>query len=376
MNKVKANPWRTTPRKTILIFLAAVFFVFAAIGFASDVMNMGRQSVEKLAISVVLTGLFAVCYAFGGITLRNRFWMAFLPIFAAQFLIISLWQRYSPDPPPPPESAEMQQLHQRLHSDGIFTVVAICLGYAGFVWASIGEGRRYGQTRAEMAALESELEAARHVQEVILPNPDQSHPGFRVESVYKPALQVGGDFFQVVPIANDGLLIVFGDVAGKGLPAAMLVSLLVGSIRTVAEFTDEPSLILSKLHDRLVDRTSAGFSTALAARITKDGNVTMASAGQLSPYLDGSEIELPGALPLGVSGGGNYAPVRLQLHPGSRLTFLSDGVVEAMNEKGELFGFERSAKMSMESAARIAATAVDFGQSDDITVLTVERMAS
>jgi serine phosphatase RsbU (regulator of sigma subunit) len=92
-----------------------------------------------------------------------------------------------------------------------------------------------------------------------------------VESVYQPAQQVGGDFFQVLPAHRGGLLIVIGDVAGKGLPAAMLVSVLVGAVRTAAAYSHAPAEILAQLNDRLLGRTHGGFSTALAAHITADG---------------------------------------------------------------------------------------------------------
>jgi serine phosphatase RsbU (regulator of sigma subunit) len=267
----------------------------------------------------------------------------------------------------------MQRLQGRLTFDAVATIAAVSLGYACFVFVSIREGKRYGKTREEMALLESEVSAAREVQEVIVPSPGDSYPSFIVESVYMPARQVGGDFFQILPTADGGLLIVFGDVAGKGLPAAMQVAMLVGLIRATAEYTTDPVVMLSKLQERLVDRAGAGFSTALAAHITGDGKVTIANAGQLSPYLDGQEVELAGALPLGVGGGGEYEAVRLELRPGSRLTFLSDGVVEAQTKDGELFGFERAGKISTQDAAAIAEAAVRFGQCDDITVVTIER---
>lgn len=192
--------------------------------------------------------------------------------------------------------------------------------------------------------------------------------------MYQPARQVGGDFFQILSVGSGGLLIVVGDVAGKGLPAAMLVSMLVGSIRATAEDTHDPVLLLRRLHDRLIGRTGDGFATALAAFITENGQVTIANAGHLSPYLDGREIELAGALPLGIEGGGRYDAKRFELPPGSRLTFFSYGVVEAQNQAGELFGFERARAISTEPAAAIAEEAVRFGQGDDITVVTIERL--
>jgi phosphoserine phosphatase RsbU/P len=223
------------------------------------------------------------------------------------------------------------------------------------------------------ALLESELEAAQQVQQVLLPEHIETVPGFAVETVYQPAQQVGGDFFQILPAGDGGLLAVVGDVAGKGLPAAMLVSVLVGSIRGVAEYTRDPAELLSSLNERLVGRGGGSFSTALVAHITADGWVIIANAGHLSPYLDGREVQLHGALPLGVVSGATYETTQFYLAHGSRLTFYSDGVVEAQNQQGELFGFDRAKAISTAPAAAIVEAAKEFGQEDDITVVTIER---
>jgi serine phosphatase RsbU (regulator of sigma subunit) len=233
--------------------------------------------------------------------------------------------------------------------------------------------RRSSTTSRRQAILESEMAAAQEVQQVLLPEKTENVPGFDVESAYQPAQQVGGDFFQVLPAGRDGLLVVVGDVAGKGLPAAMLVSVLVGAIRGVVEYTVDPAELLASLNERLMGRTNGGFTTALAAHITADGWVTLANAGHLSPYLDGKEVELPGALPLGVVGGGSYETRQFYLAHGSRLTFYSDGVVEAQNSQGELFGFERAQAISTEPVAEIVEAAKNFGQEDDITVVAVTR---
>ena len=228
-------------------------------------------------------------------------------------------------------------------------------------------------TSRRQAILESELLAAQQVQQVLVPEDTGTFPGFHVESVYLPAQQVGGDFFQVLHGGGGALLVVVGDVAGKGLPAAMLVSALVGALRAIVEFTRDPAELLTHLNERLVGRAGGGFATALAAHIAPDGRVRMANAGHLSPYLDGRELELPGALPLGIAAGASYDVVEFLLPDRGRITFCSDGVIEAQNSKGELFGFDRSRDISAHKATEIADAAMNFGQEDDITVVTVER---
>jgi serine phosphatase RsbU (regulator of sigma subunit) len=103
--------------------------------------------------------------------------------------------------------------------------------------------------------------------------------------------------------------------------------------------------------------------------------LVIANAGHLPPYLNSQEVAVPGGLPLGVLTESNYEEIRLYLHPGDRILLLSDGVVEARRPSGELFGFDRVHNLSNQSAFYIADAAREFGQEDDITVLTVRRLA-
>jgi Stage II sporulation protein E (SpoIIE) len=376
MNRL--SPWQDVPRSSVAIFFVAVFFIFGTLGFVNDIIDMGRQPPLRFWMGVVLSGLFAVSYAAAGVTLRSRFWKVFLPMFALQLAIMYLLGNWFPDAPRSAQlsAPETDRLESRLLFDGLATTAAVFLGYAGFVFVFVSESRRHIRVHTEKVILDAEMAAAREVQQVILPAHGEHFPGYTVEAVYQPARQVGGDFFQTLPDGDGGMIVVIGDVAGKGLPAAMMVSMLVGSIRTAAEDTRDPVLLLRKLHDRLIGRTCGGFSTALAAHIGHDGIVNIANAGHLSPYLDGREIELPGALPLGIDSGGQYLASSFELRPGSRLTFYTDGVVEAQNQHGELFGFDRAKAISTRAAAAIVEAAVQFGQSDDITVVTIERRAT
>ena len=224
--------------------------------------------------------------------------------------------------------------------------------------------------------LAGEMESARTVQQVLIPHQIPPVPGFRIHCVYKPAGQVGGDFFQVIPLDSGGALIAVGDVSGKGMPAAMTVSLLVGTLRTLAHYTQKPSEILGSMNRRMLSRSQGGFTTCVVLRIESQGAVTVANAGHLAPYLEGQEIAVENGLPLGISAETDYPEVSIQLPADAQLTLYTDGVVEARSRAGELFGFERAAALSTQPAEVIAQTAQSFGQDDDITVLTVMLEAS
>ena len=217
----------------------------------------------------------------------------------------------------------------------------------------------------------AELEAARSVQALLIPTELPSNQNFMLEGAYLPANGVGGDFFQVLPLRDESMLIVVGDVSGKGLRAAMNASTLVGALRN--EISQDPATVLNHLNQVMLGATggNAAFATCLCARIYTDGRMVIANAGHLSPYRDGREMSLAPDLPLGILPGIAYEQAAFQLTGGDRLIFLSDGVVEATNPQGELFGFERTQQVSNESARYIAQTAQRFGQNDDITVVSL-----
>lgn len=219
--------------------------------------------------------------------------------------------------------------------------------------------------------LEGEIEAARSVQQVLVPAESPAIPGFGIDAVYHPAGQVGGDFFQVIPVKSGGILVVIGDVSGKGMPAAMTVSLLVGTFRTLAHYTQSPGEILHAMNRRMLMRSRGGFTTCLVLRADSDGTLTVANAGHIAPYLAGDEFPLENGLPLGLAAEASYLESTFHLEPNQQITLVTDGVVEARDKEGELFGFERTAGLSTQTANQIAEAAKQFGQKDDITVLTL-----
>jgi serine phosphatase RsbU (regulator of sigma subunit) len=171
--------------------------------------------------------------------------------------------------------------------------------------------------------------------------------------------------------------VVLGDVSGKGLKAAMTVSLIVGTLRTYAEICSSPAELLAGLNRRLHGRGD-GFATCLALMVEPTGKITIANAAHPNPYVNGVEIPTEPNLPLGLSLDISYAEIALQLDPDQTCTLVTDGVVEAASATTrELFGFDRTQAVSTGSASTIAEAARKFGlgapQADDITVLTIAR---
>ncbi len=229
---------------------------------------------------------------------------------------------------------------------------------------------RFLRVQRDQERSASELAAARSVQELMIPQERLQTPGFEVESIYNPANEVGGDFFHVQSTEEGGLLVILGDVAGKGLKAAMNVSMLMGALRRTTDRS--PGRILESLNRVLVGSDS--FTTCQAVMFAPNGEVVLANAGHLPPYLNSQEVAINGGLPLGVLKEISYEETRIYLHPGDRILLMSDGVVEARQPSGELFGFDRVHNLSGQSAFYIADAAKAFGQEDDITVLTVRRL--
>ena len=257
----------------------------------------------------------------------------------------------------------LRAFHIGVFRESYFGLSLFVCEFALFVM--LGErGWRAWRTRDELRV---EFDAAREVQQKSVAQAAEVR-GFRIESVYAPARQVGGDFFRVLPETDGGALIVIGDVSGKGLKAAMTVSAIMGALRVCP--SESPGEILSYLN-RVVYGHAGVFVTCSVALIQTDGTMTLANAGHPAPYRNGEEMDVEPGLPLGILPENQYAVLRYEISADDHLTFISDGVLEATNEEGELYGFARTQVISNQPASSIAEDAIRFGQQDDITVLSI-----
>jgi hypothetical protein len=379
LEDLQPRAWKTAPRWSIVVFLLAAFFIFASFGFVFDGMDMGRQSALCLAFSVVIIALFAMSYAVAGITLRRRFWIPAVPLLIFENVCMALLHYWLPEAPPLThlDSVQLNGFHNRLVFDGLAVVISIVLGYSGFVVVSVSESRRRLRLELDKAALDTELAAAREIQRLMVPEELPPAPGYAIESIYRPAAQVGGDFFQVIPLGGGQTLVVIGDVSGKGLSAAMIVSMLIGMLNIISRISQDPAQILAELNNRLYERKHGGFVTCLAVRLDPTGRVVFANAGHLPPWLNGSEIAFAGSPPLSIVASAAPEQVTAEMRPGDRLTLITDGVVEARDAQGALFGFDRTqALMRQEtSPLALAEAAIRHGQDDDLTVISILRTA-
>ena len=228
--------------------------------------------------------------------------------------------------------------------------------------------RNYQREAEERAELQGEMLAAQEVQRTLVPKALDTAGWAKLDVAYLPAKEVGGDFY-FCRSTDAGQVVLVGDVSGKGLRAAMLASAAVGALRAIE--TSDPARILASLNRSLIGQTSGGFVTCCCICLSPDGLLRVANAGHLSPYVDGVEAEVPAGLPLAILRDATYEETELTVR--EKVTLLSDGVVEAANAKGELFGFDRTAAAQAKSAAAIVEAAKAWGQNDDITVVTVRR---
>ena len=197
--------------------------------------------------------------------------------------------------------------------------------------------------------MERDLELASQVQTSFLPDEEPEEPGMEFKGFYSAAQEVGGDFYDFIPQSKDRMVVVIGDVSGKGVPAALLMARMTSDIRFVTMQEREPKNIVTRLNEWLHSaRIKDVFVTLMLAAIDlPNREMTIASAAHCPALVrvrEGDEVIqmcAEGSFPLGVAEEAEYVQETRVLAPGDVVFFYTDGIPEAMNEKDELFGYER-----------------------------------
>src|SRR3954451_8161623 len=238
---------------------------------------------------------------------------------------------------------------------------------------------------------EQELEVARLIQQNFLPKELPELPGWRIAAHYRPAREVGGDFYDVIPFPAGRVGFVVGDLTDKGVPAALVMSATRTLIRASAQRLIEPGEVLARVNDHLCpDMPAKMFVTCLYSVLDpSSGHLRFANAGHDLPYVKtaGGIVELRArGMPLGLMPGMVYEEKDAILAPGESVLLHSDGVVEAHDPERDMFGFPRlketmaDAPGGQELIDRVlrdldAFTGPDAEQEDDITMVTLQRSA-
>jgi serine phosphatase RsbU (regulator of sigma subunit)/predicted ester cyclase len=257
-------------------------------------------------------------------------------------------------------------------------------------------GQRLEQEIRERERVEQELLVARRIQQASLPKEVPALEGWQISPFYQPAREVGGDFYDFHLLSEGRLGVVVGDATGKGVPAALVMSTACGMLQAVSQALDSfsPGEVLERVNETLLARIPANmFVTCFYAVLDpKSDSLRYANAGHDLPYLhrrsgdDAEELRARG-MPLGLMPGMSYEEGEVSLREELGVLFYSDGLVEAHNPKGEMFGFPRLRALVAEHGEERALgdflleelysfVGEGWEQEDDITLLTLRRSAA
>jgi serine phosphatase RsbU (regulator of sigma subunit) len=246
----------------------------------------------------------------------------------------------------------------------------------------------------ERERIEQELRTARKIQQSLLPTSLPDPPGWQIATYYHPAREVGGDFYDFLPFEDGRLGIVIGDVSGKGIPAAMLMSSTRSLLRAASQMAASPGEVLARVNELLCADTLPGmFVTCFYASLDPvSGRLRYANAGHELPYRRSGEgvCELYATgMPLGLMSGMQYEEQEALVTAGEHMLLYSDGLVESHNPDREMFGFPRLKQLISASAFDAPGdgfinlllqelkcfTGEGWEQEDDVTLVVLQRTA-
>jgi phosphoserine phosphatase RsbU/P len=256
------------------------------------------------------------------------------------------------------------------------------------------ENARLAVSYLEKQKQDSEMQIAAEVQRALLPEHLPQAPGYEFYASYESAQAVGGDYYDCLMLPNDRVCLAFGDVAGKGVPASLVMSRLSSVVQNTMEFVQEVGQAAERINNHMCSHAIEGrFVTfTLAVIDLKTHEMSLVIAGHMSPMIrrtDGTIEEFPDdivGLPLGVIPGMTLEVQKRRIEPGETIVIYTDGVSEAMNPAGDLYGLDRLRQMITGNAPKpsdlgkailsdVRRHAAGRAQNDDITLMVFGRTA-
>jgi sigma-B regulation protein RsbU (phosphoserine phosphatase) len=331
---------KTVPRRSLVIFAIGVFALFGTLGVTGDIGDMGRGSVWRVALSVLLVGGCAILYAGAGVHLRAQAWKAAIPIFIVQFLFMNALRRWLPNGPlyQKLEGAELTRVTDRLGWDAVAIMIGTIVGYCCFVYASVSEGRRYFRAHAEIAL-------AQEIHRVLVPAIDTKMGGFEFYGRSTPSAEVGGDLIDLAG-TDDKWVAYLADVSGHGVAPGVVMGMAKSASRMLLSSGDDSERLMPRLNEVLYPLKKPDMFITFCFVAGNAGRLRVGLAGhpsilQFSAQTNEvTQVECPN-MPLGILPEGEFTTSEVSTTSGTLFALYTDGLLEATNTVGEEFGVER-----------------------------------
>jgi hypothetical protein len=330
--------WRRMPVRSMILFIAAVFFIFAPIGFIMDIWQGGDNSFIRLGLYVLYSGLVAIGYAFS--FTRSIKVFPFVILFQFGFHFVP-WASYFPGGP---ETAS--EIHSRMMVDGMGIIACIILAYILIIKFINEEG-------IKQIELSKEMELAGEIHRVLVPNIDYSDGHFEITGRSKPTDEVGGDLIDIINEDNDKIIYMI-DVSGHGVGPGLLTGMFKASFQSLYEKGKSLYTIVNNINRVLLKQRKKGmFITIGGLRFHDDNKLEILLAGHppiiridKNGHIDELKIT---QLPLLTLLNSEYKTESTISKSGDLYIIYSDGIIETTNRKGEEFGTERFRKILEET---------------------------
>jgi len=332
--------WKTIPLRARLVFLLGVFFIFSTIGFSNDISEMGHQPTARFILSVLIVGIFPMCYALSGFLLRKDFWKVSAPLFVVHFVLINVINQKLPVTPAAAQmgASDIAQLHSRLSFDALAVTIAVVLGYICFIFASVTEGRRYLRAHAE-------IELAKEIHGVLVPSIDTEIGGYQFYGQSSPSGEVGGDLIDLAG-SEDHWVAYVADVSGHGVAPGVVMGMAKSAARMLLSSGDDTTHLLPRLNEVLYPLKKPDMFITFCFLAKKEDVLRVGLAGH-PEILHFSfrtnavtRLECPN-MPLGILPVEDFTSSEVRAEQGDVFALYTDGFLEPANAAGEEFGLAR-----------------------------------
>lgn len=369
---------KTVPRKSSLIFMLGVFFLFSAVGFASDVGAMGSTPKLHFVLGILVSGLFPSAYIYSGFRFGKQFWKVFPLLFIVQFFLMN---QLSSRLPSLEQRAQMiVELQNRLALDSWCIMLVVALGYACFGYVTVTEGKRYFRVHAE-------IELAAEIHQVLVPAIETKIGDYEFYGRSVPSGEVGGDLIDVA-VSGDQWVAYLADVSGHGVAPGVVMGMVKSAARMLLSSGESAAHLMARLNEVLYPlKKPEMFVTFCFVAKNSDGlRIGLAGHPAILHFSANTNkveaLECPN-MPLGILPEGEFSDSEIHAEAGDVFVLYTDGFLEPESAAGEEYGlarfqaeFQKLGKQPLETiyVALRESVARHGAQFDDQSLLLIRKM--